>query len=84
MFPGKKPVQQPSSSVDELVQRAQEIKNIQKQTNEYSPCPECKVPGPASTKHACAICGKLGCDTCMTYDPMEDKYYCEQCWNTKD
>lgn len=74
----------PDHSLEELVQRGEELKEYyhqQKQAEQtgLKPCPGCR----ANVKeiHTCAKCGKPGCDYCMVFDPMERKYYCDGCWN---
>lgn len=29
---------------------------------------------------SCSVCGKKSCQDCLAYDPLEKKYYCEDCW----
>ena len=71
----------PQHSVEELVRRGEELKKIhqnQQAKNQPKVCPSCRTT--VETVHACAKCGRIGCEYCMTYDPAERKYFCEQCW----
>ena len=72
--------QRPQYDVAELMQRGEELKKMH---NEAKPdtaaiCPNCRSS--AEKLVTCAKCGKTGCDYCMTFDPSERKYFCEQCW----
>lgn len=85
LFPPK-PIQQPSLpkrpeyDVDELIKRGEELKQIHNEQKKVHSgvCPNCRSN--AENLVVCAKCGKTGCDYCMTFDPSERKYYCEQCW----
>lgn len=77
----KPPVpKRPEYDVTELWQRSEELKRIhnEQKHNEKGICPNCRSN--AEKIVTCAKCGKVGCDYCMTYDPAERKYFCEQCW----
>lgn len=70
-------------SMDELVQRGEELKKYyhQQQHTEQEimkVCPSCRSS--VEQLHRCSKCGKIGCEDCLTFDPMERKYFCEQCW----
>ena len=90
LFPPKpKPAPPPppprkTYSMDELMRRGEELKELHRQqqhpdTGSLLVCPSCR----AATKdiRLCSKCGRPGCDACMTYDPMEGKFYCDDCWN---
>ena len=86
MFPPKpkpKPTlpKRPEHSIEDLVKRGDELRELhlkQKEANAEKVCPSCR----SSVKelYACGECGKIGCENCMTYNPTERKYYCDQCW----
>lgn len=64
------------------MRRGEDLKELYRQQKEQASvknCPNCRVR--TTELYACAGCGKLGCEACMTFDPVERKYYCEQCWN---
>lgn len=87
LFPSKpKPRPQlpprPQHSIDDLVKRGEELKEIyrqQKGETVLKVCPSCRSS--VNDLHTCAGCGIVGCENCMTFDPTERKYYCEQCWS---
>ena len=71
-------------SVDELMQRGEELKELHRQQqhpdgSQVLTCPSCRS---ATTEiRVCSKCGHAGCDSCMTYDPSERKFYCDDCWS---
>ena len=71
----------PQYDINELMQRGEELKKMYRESQHKDPggvCPNCH----STTEKivTCGKCGKKGCDYCMTYDPAEGKYFCEQCW----
>lgn len=86
LFPPKQPPkpeipERPQYDVGELMQRGEELKQMyhdRKQASMKGVCPNCR--NNAEKIVTCAKCGKIGCDFCMTYDPSEGKYFCDQCW----
>lgn len=85
LFPPKKPPKptippRPQYDILELAQRGEELKKIYNEQHKHDlgVCPNCHNTTDKFIK--CAKCGKPGCDYCMTYDPSEGKYFCEQCW----
>lgn len=85
LFPPKQPPKpslppRPQYDVDELMQRGEELKKMYQDSKpkQSGVCPNCRSN--AEKIVTCAKCGKKGCDYCMTYDPSEGKYFCEQCW----
>ena len=71
----------PQHSIDDLVKRGEELRELhlqQKTENKIKVCPSCRSSVTELKK--CANCGKVGCENCMTFNPTERKYYCDQCW----
>ncbi len=85
LFPPKQPPKpkippRPEYDVTDLMRRGEELKELynQDKQTQHGICPNCRSN--AEKLVTCAKCGKKGCDYCMTYDPSEGKYFCEQCW----
>ena len=78
--PSPKHPPRPQYDIGELIQRGEELKKIHHDetavTNNV--CPSCRASGGKPV--TCAKCGRIGCEYCMTFDPSERKYFCEQCW----
>lgn len=68
--------------VTERNRKIRELKNINKQKVETSvkavECPTCGLL--IANTYECPICHKKGCSCCFIFNPNDNKYYCEECW----
>lgn len=59
-----------NKKIRDCYQQSEKIKNIV--------CPECGLF--TDKLYECSVCGKKSCQDCLAYDPLENKYYCKDCW----
>lgn len=75
----KSTVKTPTPDLLELSTRSQRIRaNYNDSTELVQPCPNCHYNTNKLVK--CSECGIVGCENCLTNNPSEHKYYCDNCW----
>jgi NAD-dependent SIR2 family protein deacetylase len=77
----KKPVPYEHPSIDDLVNRNEQIRSMYTQgEKDRVECPNCHDIVKAEDLVQCAKCKREGCKSCYTYDPQQHGYFCDNCW----
>ena len=78
-------------SIEELMSRNDKIRELYKKNDAViqkddkakkeplnKECPNCHIKNASIV--ICKKCGKKGCKECFIYNPIDESYYCEDCW----